>query len=158
MNLLAFWAPGVLFLTQLCVKYAHSLRLTFMPSKFLSLIKSYQYHLFLAICITLISFISYNLGRISINDKSPLKITEGANIYKAATVDINGDNNGAVAPKVTPKPLDLRVVVSKASDSKKYHYSFCNTWKKIKVENQLWFNSDKEAEAAGYTLAGNCTK
>lgn len=127
-----------------------------MLQKFINLIKSYQYQIFLAGCISMIAFISYNLGQISSSEKGTIKITEGANIFKASTVD--GDKDISATPKLTPKPLDLRVVVSKASDSKKYHYSFCNTWKKIKVENQLWFNSAEEAEKAGYTLAGNCTK
>lgn len=58
-------------------------------------------------------------------------------------------------------PYTNRVVADKSllgKKSNKYHYSWCSSWKKIKPENQVWFNSDKEAEAAGYTLAGNCTK
>lgn len=85
----------------------------------------------------------------------------GADIYKAVSGKKDssaGGEAGPAIPTITPKPLDMRVVVSKASDSKKYHYSWCSSWKKIKPENQVWFNSDKEAEAAGYTLAGNCTK
>lgn len=137
-----------------------------MFQQLLNLIKTHQYHLFLTICIGLISFISFNLGKINSNEKSFLKITEDANIYKAATSKEISNDPSPISPstisgpstKLTPKPLDLRVVVSKASDSKKYHYSFCNSWKKIKVENQLWFNSAEEAEKAGYTLAGNCSK
>jgi len=36
---------------------------------------------------------------------------------------------------------------------KKYHYAYCSSWKRITLANQIWFASDKEAEAAGYTLA-----
>lgn len=133
-----------------------------MLAKILNLVKSGQYHIFLGVCIILVSVISYNLGRISINGTPTLKISEGANIYQASTV---GEGEGTSpsassgpSAKTTPKPLDMRVVVSKASDSKKYHYTWCGSWKKIKPENQLWFNSDKEAEVAGYTLAGNCSK
>ncbi len=149
-----------------------------MLSKLTQFVKQSQYHIFLAICIGLISFISFNLGKINSGEKKNLTITQdmpaqaGANIYKAvAAGDLPVDKAGgdysntpsttpipSTAPKTTPKPLDMRVVVSKASDSKKYHYSWCGTWKRIKVENQVWFNSDKEAEAQGYTLAGNCTK
>jgi len=84
-------------------------------------------------------------------------MTENANIYSA----VEGQEAIAGETEVSSIPtkiLDMRVVVSKASDSKKYHYSWCNTWKRIKLENQLWFSSDKEAEANGYTLAGNCTR
>ncbi len=131
-----------------------------MIAKIINIIKSSQYHIFLAVCIGLISFISFNLGKVASNEKGSIKITEGANIYQATQKQetSNEVNTTQLTPKTTPKPLDMRVVVSKASDSKKYHYTWCNSWKKIKPENQVWFNSDKEAEAAGYTLAGNCTK
>jgi hypothetical protein len=129
-----------------------------MIAKLLNLIKARQYHIFMAVCIILISFISYNIGKINSGTKNPLKITESANIYKASAGGEQGTGDAIITPKTSPKPLDMRVVVSKASDSKKYHYTWCSSWKKIKPENQIWFNSDKEAEAAGYTLAGNCTK
>src|SRR3989338_2484507 len=128
-----------------------------MLEKVSNFIKSSQYHIFLAICIGLISFISFNLGKVASNEKGSLKITQDANIYKAVASEETG-NAPSPTPKTTPKPLDLRVVVSKASDSRKYHHVWCGSWKKIKVENQLWFNSAAEAEVAGYTLAGNCTK
>ncbi len=133
-----------------------------MIAKLINIIKSFQYRIFLTICIILISFISFNIGKIASNKKGSIKITEGlseqtgANIYKAVSGDPDKVVNTVVSPTATPKPLDMRVVVSKASDSNKYHYTWCGSWKKIKPENQVWFNSDKEAEAAGYTLAGNC--
>ena len=129
-----------------------------MLGKIINLVKSFQHQIFLGICITLIAFVSFNLGKISSHETGSIKITEGANIYKATGIKNSSDINTEITPKATPKPLDLRVVVSKASDSKKYHHTWCNSWKRIKVENQIWFNSAEEAERAGYTLAGNCTK
>ena len=59
-----------------------------MLSKFLQLIKSHQYHIFLAICIGLISSISYNLGQINSLKKVPISIKEStdlkAEIFDAA--------------------------------------------------------------------------
>ena len=129
-----------------------------MLQKIIDKIKTYQYQIFLAVCISTIAFISFNLGKIATNEKGSIKITEGANIYKAASVEDGGDEDVLITPKTTPKPLDLRVVVSKASDSRKFHYSWCGSWKKIKPENQLWFETEAEAIKAGYTLAGNCTR
>lgn len=129
-----------------------------MIAKLLNLIKSHQYHLFLALCIGLISFTSYNLGKVSSEEQKPLKITQNANIYKASFSAPEEEGRQTPEALNTPKPLDMRVVVSKASDSKKYHYSWCGSWKKIKLENQVWFNTEQEAIAAGYTLAGNCSK
>ena len=129
-----------------------------MLQKLIDKIKTYQYQVFLAVCISMIAFISFNLGKIATNEKGSIKITEGANIYKAASVEDSGGEDVLTTPRATPKPLDLRVVVSKASDSRKFHYSWCGSWKKIKPENQVWFETEAEAIKAGYTLAGNCTR
>ena len=128
-----------------------------MLEKVSNFIKSSQYHIFLAICIGLISFISFNLGKVASNEKGSLKITQDANIYKAVSSE-ETDNALSPTPKITPKPLDLRVVVSKASDSRKYHYSWCGSWKRITAKNQLWFENEEAAIKAGYTLAGNCSR
>jgi len=131
-----------------------------MFEKISNLIKSSQYHIFLALCIGLISFVSYNLGKIDALKKSPLKIEQGllgkvqgqdqkANIY-SATADSQSST-------VSLKKLDTRVVVSKASTTRKYHHTWCASASKIKPENQVWFNTAAEAEAQGYTLAGNCS-
>jgi len=128
-------------------------------SKFLYLIKSYQYHIFLSVCVVLIAVISYNLGQINSLKKTPVSIKESANL-KADIFDTTNSKlenpKQTQNPKLQPQKLDIRVVVSKNSD--KYHYSWCSGAKKIKPENQIWFNSAQEAEAKGYTLAGNCVK
>ncbi|MEK7579067.1 MAG: hypothetical protein AAB460_00855 [Patescibacteria group bacterium] len=38
----------------------------------------------------------------------------------------------------------------------KWHYPWCPGAQTIKEENKVWFASEKEAEAAGYSKAGNC--
>ena len=53
---------------------------------------------------------------------------------------------------------DTRVVVSKSSASKKYHYSWCSSALRIKEENRVWFPTAAAAQAAGYSLAGNCSE
>jgi hypothetical protein len=62
----------------------------------------------------------------------------------------------------TTKPAidrsDQRVVTSKTSSSKKYHHAWCSSGQRIKPENQVWFPSAAAAQAAGYSLAGNCTE
>jgi hypothetical protein len=122
-------------------------------------VKSNQHSIFLALCIGLISFISYNLGQIDALQQMPIKIVDSegskagsnlkADIYSA--VQINTPDN-----KPETKFLDTRVVASK--NSNKYHHTWCPGAKKINEANKLWFGSDKEAESKGYTLAGNCEK
>ena len=120
-------------------------------SKILNQVKFYQKEVFLGLCIILISVISFNLGRINALHKTPISIKGSVN--KANIFD-------AVSPKQTQnsKPqvqkIDTRVVGSKNSD--KYHYSWCSGGKRIKPENQVWFENESFAQQAGYTLAGNC--
>lgn len=130
-----------------------------MISKFLHLIKSHQQTLFLLVCIGLVSVISYNIGRINALEKTPLKITkEGvlqADIYKGTSPKTVINEKGEV-PTQAPVPRDLRVIASKKSTTKKFHYLWCSGAKQIKEENKLWFDSASAAQAAGYTLAANC--
>lgn len=131
-----------------------------MLSNPLNKIKSSQYHIFLALCIGLIAFISYNLGRIEALEKTPIKISDGG--IKTVPDNLKADIFEATENKKSSlvgnaKKLDTRVVVSKASTSKKYHYIWCPGAKKINEANKVWFNSAQEAENRGYALAGNCS-
>ena len=129
----------------------------FILSKFLNLVKQYTNHIFLSICIALVAIISFNLGKINALHQTPIKISEGANIYKAVsgnTPQITVQKGISATSK--PQPSDTRVVASKNSNPKKYHFTWCSGAKRIKLENQIWFNTAKEAEATGYVLAGNC--
>jgi|SRR3989338_7014443 len=130
-----------------------------MLSKFLQLIKSHQYHIFLAICIGLISSISYNLGQINSLKKVPISIKEStdlkAEIFDAANSKSQTLNSKqAQNSKNQIQKIDTRVVVSTNSD--KYHYSWCSGVKRIKDENKIWFETEADAQKAGYVKAGNC--
>ncbi|MCR4274801.1 MAG: hypothetical protein NUW02_02000 [Candidatus Campbellbacteria bacterium] len=46
------------------------------------------------------------------------------------------------------------VVVSK--NGTKYHFPWCAGAGQIKEENKVWYASEKDAQSAGYTKAGNC--
>ena len=121
-------------------------------AKILNQVKLHQKDIFLGFCIILISTISFNIGRINALNKTPIKVTGEANVYQAAA-----GNSVLNKPKTTPvQPKDLRVVVSKASTTKKYHFTWCAGAKQIKESNKLWFDNESLAQKAGYTLAGNC--
>lgn len=125
-------------------------------SKLGHIVKSRQYELFLGSCIILVAIISYNLGQINSLKKTPISVKESANTKAEIfdSVSTKQTPNSIRQPADQPQKLDTRVVVSKNSD--KYHYSWCSGSKRIKPENQIWFNSAKEAESRGYILAGNC--
>lgn len=122
-------------------------------------VKRFQHEFFLGCCIVLISIISYNLGQINSLKKTPISIKKTADL-KAEIFDAVNSKSESLNPKQNQnsksqfQKLDTRVVVSK--NSNKYHYTWCPGSKKIKLENQAWFNSAQEAESRGYILAGNC--
>ena len=89
-----------------------------------------------------------------------MKITGQNNVYKASAVDVVAKSKIGDSQKVISSPIvrDPRVVASKNSTTKKYHFTWCPSAKKIKEENKLWFDNEETAIKAGYALAGNCTK
>ncbi len=137
-----------------------------MLTKIIELVKQYQRDIFLLLCIVLISVISFNLGKINGFHKEPIKIKEGANIYQAQSLEgmvplaTHSASPSSSVPSSIPKPkvVDLRVVVSKKSKTKLYHFTWCSGAKRIAAINQRWFNSEQEAIQTGYKLASNCNK
>ena len=105
--------------------------------------------LFLSITIILVVSLSFGIGRLSVVGKrEPIKIeydqqltTKTTNINQTASV-INAVEN-------------ITVVASK--NGERYHYLHCSGAKQIKEENKIVFASPASAEAAGYTLAANCS-
>lgn len=128
--------------------------------------KAYGYDLFVILVIGCVAAISYNLGRNDALEKTPLLVEQDAAILEAlqGNLEPQGANKtlifraGVTAASSSFKvaPRDPRVLTSKSSSSKKYHYSWCGSGKQIKTENQVWFPTAQAAEQAGYTLAGNC--
>ncbi len=116
-------------------------------------VKAHRNHLWTGLCLALIGWSAYNLGIAAGR-------SGGRTLQEMTAVQLR---TGIVSQTPVPKGggvterIDTRVVASKASSSKKYHYAWCPGAAKIKPENQVWFPTDADAQAAGYTLAGNCT-
>ena len=104
--------------------------------------------LFLSITIILLAILSFGIGRLSVVGKRD-----------SVRIEYDGVNQTAnILNAVIPAPRSFsesEVVGSK--NGTKYHYPHCPGAKQIKEENKLTFNSPKEAESAGYTLATNCS-
>jgi hypothetical protein len=111
--------------------------------------------LLVALCLGLVGWSAYNVG-LARGHLTTTTDTGQAAVYEQATPAVRTQ---AVTTEQAAKPVhtDARVVASKSSSSKKYHYTWCAGATKIKAANQVWFATAQEAEAAGYTLAGNCT-
>ncbi len=125
-------------------------------AKIINGVKKHQRDIFLGFCMLLISIIGYNIGRINgLNKITTTTTGQELNVFKTRITSTS------LKPTTTSKtqpsqPRDLRVVASKASSSKKYHFTWCPGAKKIKEINKLWFDNESLAQKAGYTLAGNC--
>jgi len=117
------------------------------------LVNHHQRDILLAISLVLITWSSYNLGKMRVVDHTPITVTRGAQMQGVGTTGDHATNGAGERP---PAALDPRVVVSRKSSSKKYHYSWCSGAKTINPENQVWFDTATVAETAGYVLAGNC--
>ncbi|MFH0846203.1 MAG: hypothetical protein V1851_02265 [Patescibacteria group bacterium] len=110
--------------------------------------------IFNAILIILVAFSSYGLGQLSQKEKNNLPI----NIYNAAQISQTLKNpnlsNENIAKTGESTLSTGKYVASK--NGTKYHAPWCSGAQRIKKENQIWFSSKEEAEAAGYTPASNC--
>lgn len=127
-------------------------KLISMIAKFKELVKLYEREIFLGFCLLLVLGIGYNIGHIYANYRQ-----SGTDGSTAAIISGTKASATPKKPAITATPKDSRVVASKAASSKLYHYTWCSGAQRIKETNKLWFASAAAAEAAGYTLAANCT-
>ncbi|MEO8435177.1 MAG: thermonuclease family protein [Pyrinomonadaceae bacterium] len=91
------------------------------------------------------------------------KTTEATVIASPSTADESTAPTPAAPPKASSvaaapgsptTPSDNKVIGNK--NSKVYHLPGCAGYTRVSEKNQEKFNTAKEAEAAGYRLAGNC--
>lgn len=126
-------------------------------SKLVKFLKKYDTEAVLAGTVILISFLSFQAGKIHTLGKLPgrLDFQETAN----AEIFLLKDSPppSPVQKKIFPATgLKLPVVVSR--NSNKYHFLWCPGAGKISAKNKITFHSAEEALAAGYVLAANCRK
>lgn len=102
-------------------------------------IKLYEHEIFFALSVVLVGFIGYGLGRLSRLDenKTPIVIREDASLFAGTSSSVGG-----------------KIVASKSGST--YHFPWCPGAKKIGDANKIWFDSQIEAERAGYKKALNC--
>ncbi len=102
--------------------------------------------LFLSLVILLVAALSFGIGRLtSVSTGQGIKIEYDPDLQTASAVQ---------ATQALPVQGGSVVVASK--NGSKYHYLHCPGAKQIKEMNKITFVTPEAAEAAGYTLAGNC--
>lgn len=100
--------------------------------------------LFFSVLTILVAATSFGLGRISIIPIAGNTQTAGIVLTHTAT------SSGIAAETI----MVQRYVGSKNSD--KYHLPYCSGAQRIAEDNKVWFQTEEEAEKAGYTPAANC--
>ena len=131
-----------------------------------------QRTLVLVVGIILIALISFGLGRLTAVPKSQKPvIIETGNLSSAKTTEgqagmvgqnqtasvgaaLSGTASSAVPviqKEIQGQPQNGQGIIVASKSGTKYHWPWCSWAKKIKPENQVWFNSEAEAQKAGYT-------
>lgn len=113
--------------------------------------------LFHTLLVIIVAVASFGLGRQSVIESSVSsnKATVSLSAVKSA-LHVSSASSSVVEPESSFVSGALVTVVASKSGSR-YHYSHCSGAKQIKSENIITFQSPAAAEAAGYTLAANCT-
>ena len=116
--------------------------------------KHNQADIAIVVGFVLVAIIAFGAGRISAPEiiRNPIVIDEpnassSINVFGSVSQSLNaptGDsaNSGATIAKGL-------FVASRGGT--KYHWPWCSYGERIKPENQIWFNSEAEAQKAGYS-------
>lgn len=115
--------------------------------------KDHQADVVLTIGLVLIALISFGAGRLTAPqiDKEQVIIqnpTPAASI-EHSLISLEGENQ--------KEETEEGIFVGSVK-SNKYHWPDCSWAKKISPENQIWFNSEEEAQAAGYIRCSSFEK
>lgn len=126
-----------------------------MLSQLKNFVKKNESDIVLVIGVVLVALISFGAGRLTAfrDNKEPLIIQDStltASVQESLAPQAGGSSQ-------LKEPIkEGKFVGSLKSD--KYHWPWSSSAKRIKPENQIWFNSEAEAKAAGYEPAGDFLK
>lgn len=105
----------------------------------------------LPLIVVLVALAAFGLGRLSVLEE------------QKGTITIYAPNEAAVgrtiAKPTAPAPEKAAIVEKNfvaSLNGTKYYAATCAGAARIKPENQTWFTTAADAEAAGYTKAANC--
>lgn len=106
---------------------------------------------FYTLLIVVVSVLSFGLGRFSMQDVQKVQQPQIVLTEQSAAV-VNSDTTVDVA---RPASADTAKLVASKKGTK-YHLLTCPGAKQMNEDNKIYFNSEAEAKAAGYTPAANC--
>jgi hypothetical protein len=115
--------------------------------------------IFWLLAIILVALASFGGGYLvaSKNNQPPIIIQNpaAASIQKAISPALE---EKAPAEKDNTEAVKKQGKFVGSVNSNKYHLPDCPSAKKILPQNQIWFDSEEEAQKAGYVKCGSCGK
>jgi hypothetical protein len=123
--------------------------------KVIKFLKEYQSDIIVVIAVALMTYIGYNVGKITAFNsmKTPITITNPDSANNIVRPD-----GGITTTTPNLAKTDLSVVASSKSTGKLYHFKWCPGAAQISPANLLTFSNEAAAIAAGYKLASNCNR
>lgn len=120
--------------------------------------------LFVPLVVILVGVLGFGVGRLTGEGQgNAIKIEYDPSLASLMNTTPSGStqtasvsNASVLAPQSLGSPTTASQAVVASKNGTKYHFPYCPGAKQIKAENKISFNSAAEAEASGYTLAGNC--
>jgi len=121
-----------------------------MLSLFKQIVKKNESDILLTLTIILVALVSFGAGLLIdfSKDKTPIIIQN-----PIPTASIQQTLTETCAPGQESSIEQGRFVGS--VNSNRYHWPDCSFAKRIGEENQIWFDSEQEAQDANYTRCGN---
>ncbi|MES2749368.1 MAG: hypothetical protein V4606_03170 [Patescibacteria group bacterium] len=123
---------------------------------------------YIAILLVITAVLSFGLGKLSVTSSSSGAVSKAESpVVRALVTPTKGEQPVEpmrVTPMVSSTPglaqtITQAVPVKNFVASKsgtKYHALTCSGAKTIKETNKIYFSSEVEAQAAGYTRSANC--
>jgi len=122
-----------------------------MLSYFKEIVKKNESDILLTITIVLVALVSFGAGLLIDFSEDNQSI-----IIQQPTASITGTCESASAS--AKAMADEEWIFVGSVNSNKYHWPNCPSAKKIAEQNQIWFNSEEEAQSAGYIRCSNFEK
>ncbi len=122
-------------------------------------VKKNQADIVIFVGFILVALIAFGAGRLSAPQiiRNPIVMEEP---NASSSVNIYSDVSQPVANSVgeiTQGSGNAKGLFVGSKNSDKYHWPWCAPAKNIKSENQVWFQSEAQAQAAGYSPSA-CVK
>lgn len=121
-------------------------------------LKRNQADMAIVIGFVLVAIIAFGAGRLSSPEivRNPIIIDE---LTASSTLNIFGSVSqslgAAVGQGSGTANINIKGMFVASKNGTKYYWPWCSWAERIKEENKVWFNSEKDAQAAGFA-AGVC--